>query len=140
MPDVNELARTVQEAWDRQFTRAPDSHGPAGARTAAETVLAASGPRPAHDPAGDCTCEPYGGDRCEYRFLVDEILEALNPPGDDIAEVAILISAVKRAAGVMGGFVRVRLRAGRGDLRSLLGTRTAQRHRGGAVRVVEAVA
>ena len=103
MPDVNELARTVQEAWDGQFTHAPDrALDYRMARTAVETVLAVAGPRPAHDPAGDCTCEPNAGDRCEYRLLADEILEALNPPGDDVAEVAVLISAVKHAAAVIG--------------------------------------
>lgn len=102
MPDVNELARTVQEAWDGQFTHAPDKAlDYRMARTAVETVLTAARPRPVHDPAGDCTCGPNGGDRCEYRILADEILEAFNPPGDDVAEVAILISAVKRAAGVI---------------------------------------
>jgi hypothetical protein len=102
MPDVNELARTVQEAWDGQFTHAPDrALDYRMARTAVETVLAAAGPRSFHDPAGDCTCGPNAEDRCEYRLLADEILEALNPPGDDVAEVAILISAVKHAAAAI---------------------------------------
>ncbi|HMG62791.1 MAG TPA: hypothetical protein VK599_07575 [Streptosporangiaceae bacterium] len=56
---------------------------------------------PKHDPMTDCTCEPgdpLNAGVCEYRMLGDAIDEAFNPPGDDVAEVAILITAVERIA------------------------------------------
>ena len=53
-----------------------------------------------HDPGTDwCACEPGGDVVCDYRLLADAVLEHLNPPGDDVAEVAICVSAVERIAG-----------------------------------------
>ncbi len=52
-----------------------------------------------HDPATDwCACEPNGTDRCGYRMLADAVIEYLNPPDGDDAEVAICISAVETIA------------------------------------------
>lgn len=52
-----------------------------------------------HTPTDSCTCEPYGMDRCDYRLVVDRVIELLNPPDDDAAEVSICITAVEGIAG-----------------------------------------
>ena len=53
-----------------------------------------------HDPATDwCACEPDASSRCDYRLLADTVIERLNPPDRDEAEVAICVSAVERIAG-----------------------------------------
>lgn len=64
----------------------------------AHNAMLATLARLAHDPAGDCTCEPGGPARCEYRRLADTVDAAFSPPDQDAAEVAIHIEAVKRAA------------------------------------------
>jgi hypothetical protein len=45
-----------------------------------------------------CTCEPESADRCEYRILADAVIEHLNPPDDDEAEVAICCTAIEEVA------------------------------------------
>jgi hypothetical protein len=45
-----------------------------------------------------CTCEPNHGDRCDWRLLADTICDLFNPPDDDVAEEAIVLAAVQRAA------------------------------------------
>ena len=52
----------------------------------------------AHSPDDLCTCSPDSEDRCEYRLVADLINDKLNPPGDDVAEVAVLMDAVERIA------------------------------------------
>lgn len=48
-----------------------------------------------HDPKTDwCACEPLGMNRCDYRLLADDVIEMLNPPDGDEAEVGICISAI----------------------------------------------
>ncbi len=57
-----------------------------------------------HDPATDwCACEPHGKDRCDYRLLADTIIDQLNPPDGDDAEVAICMRAVGQAAEFIRG-------------------------------------
>lgn len=52
-----------------------------------------------HDPRTDwCACEPNGMNRCGYRMLADAVIEHLNPPDGDEAEVAICIIAVEQIA------------------------------------------
>jgi hypothetical protein len=52
-----------------------------------------------HDPETDwCACQPAGNTVCDYRLLADAVIEHLNPPDDDVAEVSLCITAVKRAA------------------------------------------
>ena len=52
-----------------------------------------------HDPRTDwCACEPNGADRCDYRMLADKVIERLNPPDSDEAEVALLMHALDVAA------------------------------------------
>ena len=50
-----------------------------------------------HDPETDwCACEPNGDARCDYRTLADAVIETLNPPDGDEAEVSLCITAVER--------------------------------------------
>lgn len=52
-----------------------------------------------HDPATDwCACPPEGDVRCGYRLLADAVIEHLNPPDGDEAEIGICISAVAAVA------------------------------------------
>jgi hypothetical protein len=52
-----------------------------------------------HDPDADwCACEPNGARRCDYRMLADKVIERLNPPDGDEAEVALLMLALDVAA------------------------------------------
>jgi hypothetical protein len=56
--------------------------------------------RPAHDPAGLCTCHPGGPEgegACEYRMLADKVRILLNPSDGDEAEVSILMTAAEHA-------------------------------------------
>jgi hypothetical protein len=57
-----------------------------------------------HDPQTDwCACEPYGMNRCDYRFLADAVADAFNPPDNDAAEVSIMVDAVARAREYIAG-------------------------------------
>jgi hypothetical protein len=58
----------------------------------------ATGTVRAHDPDADCTCEPLSIDICEYRMLADAVIEHLNAPDGDEAEVSLCITAVQRVA------------------------------------------
>lgn len=59
-----------------------------------------------HDPNTDwCACEPNSMDRCDYRLLADTVIEHLNPRGDDIAEVAICITAIERIAAFVATLI-----------------------------------
>ena len=52
-----------------------------------------------HDPQTDwCACEPNGPDRCDYRLLADTVIEQLNPPDGDEAEVSLCISTIEQIA------------------------------------------
>ena len=52
-----------------------------------------------HDPRTDwCACEPNGANRCDYRMLADMVIERLNPPDGDAAEVDICESAIAKIA------------------------------------------
>jgi hypothetical protein len=54
-----------------------------------------------HDPMVDCNCESsdiLNVGVCEFRMLADAVGDAFNPAGDEMAEVAILIGAIERAA------------------------------------------
>ena len=57
----------------------------------------------AHTPAASCTCEPEGDDRCDYRWLADEVIRLLNPSDDDVAEVGILMDAVREVTDYVRG-------------------------------------
>jgi hypothetical protein len=111
MPDNPELFRAIHNALrdpgkyaERQRILAAGYVEPQPQHEA-RAVLEAIGPflakPPVHDPMTDCNCEP--GDAlnvgvCEFRMLADSVGDAFNPPGDDVAEVAILITAVERIA------------------------------------------
>jgi hypothetical protein len=59
-----------------------------------------------HDPRTDwCACEPNSMDRCDYRMLADAVIEHLNPPDGDEAEVAICISAIQDIAGFAASLI-----------------------------------
>lgn len=58
---------------------------------------------PLHQPDVSCTCESQGEDRCDYRWLADEVISLLNPVDDDVAEVGILMDAVREIAGYVQG-------------------------------------
>ena len=52
-----------------------------------------------HDPLTDwCACEPHSMDRCDYRLLADKVIDELNPPDGDEAEVSICFNAIEDAA------------------------------------------
>ncbi|ONH58369.1 hypothetical protein CcI49_23220 [Frankia sp. CcI49] len=51
-----------------------------------------------HDPDEVCTCEPGGIDICEYRMIADTVIERLNPPDSDVAEVAIVLESIAHLA------------------------------------------
>ncbi|KPM55770.1 hypothetical protein ACG83_10885 [Frankia sp. R43] len=51
-----------------------------------------------HDPDEVCTCEPGGIDICEYRMVADLVIDRLNPPDSDFAEVSIVSEAIERLA------------------------------------------
>ena len=52
-----------------------------------------------HDPRTDwCACEPHGDVICDYRLLADAVIEHLNPPDGDEAEVGICITAIEQIA------------------------------------------
>jgi hypothetical protein len=52
-----------------------------------------------HDPETDwCACESHGPARCDFRLLADTIIDQLNPPDGDDAEVAICMRAIARVA------------------------------------------
>jgi hypothetical protein len=56
-----------------------------------------------HDPTTDwCACEPNGMNRCDYRLLADAVIEHLNPPDGDEAEVSICVTAVENIAAYVG--------------------------------------
>jgi hypothetical protein len=111
VPDNPALFRAIRDAIDAPGSVA--GLGPysgefrheAPSELQARAVLEAIRPflakPPVHDPMTDCTCEPgdilSAAGICEYRMLGDAIDEAFNPPGDDVAEVAILIVAVDLA-------------------------------------------
>ncbi len=77
-----------------------------------------------HDPARDwCACEPEGDIRCGYRRLADAVIAKLDPRDGDEAEVALLITAVDRAAARIAG-----LEALARDMLSRF-TRTSDGHR-----------
>ena len=103
-PEVTDLTAAIQRAWDKEFSR-PFSDGIdyRQARVAAETVLGLLAKPAAHDPMTDCNCEPNSaGVTCEFRMLADAVGGAFNPRDDEMAEVAILIGAVERAAKFIG--------------------------------------
>ena len=53
-----------------------------------------------HDPATDwCACTPGGDVVCDYRLLADAVIEHLNPPDGDEAEVGICMAAIESIAG-----------------------------------------
>ncbi len=60
-----------------------------------------------HDPSIDCDCgpdyPPGTVQRCEYAQLADAVIDAFNPAGDDIAQVAICIGAVTVARDALAG-------------------------------------
>lgn len=59
-----------------------------------------------HDPRTDwCACEPNSIDRCDYRLLADAVIEYLNPPDGEEAEVAICIEAVRSVAEFAGSLI-----------------------------------
>ena len=51
----------------------------------------------------DCNCEPYSASRCEYRLLADCVIEQLNPPDGEDAEVSICMDAVERIVTYVTG-------------------------------------
>lgn len=52
-----------------------------------------------HDPATDwCACEPESDKRCGYRILADKVVEELNPPDGEEAELSICFNAIEDAA------------------------------------------
>jgi hypothetical protein len=52
-----------------------------------------------HNPETDwCACEPYSANRCDYRMLADTVIERLNPPDGDAAEVDICETAIANIA------------------------------------------
>ncbi len=53
-------------------------------------------PATQHSPDAACTCYPDGEDRCEYRMVADLVENKLNPPDDDVAEVAVVMDAIER--------------------------------------------